>query len=149
MLSQRSLDCPRYFSFFFLYSVPQQCFPAFFQLIYLFFFLIYSAIDSLSCIFHFSYCISNSVCCLNFQVFVKHFLYLFALCLHSFFGSWIIFTVISMNSFSVSSSLSCFSGVLSHSLFWNVFVCCLILSNFLFSVSQCRIVLPLSSGVCL
>ena len=29
MLSQRSRDCPHFFSFFFLYSVPQQCFPAF------------------------------------------------------------------------------------------------------------------------
>ena len=52
-----------------------------------------------------------------------------------FMRTWIIFTIFTLNSFSgrlsISTSLSCSSGVLSSSFVWNIFLCCLILSIFL------------------
>ena len=62
-------------------------------------------------------------------------------CVFSIFPSilfqrcWIIFTVIILNSFSgrlpISSSFSCFSGVLLYSFIWDIIFCLLILFNFL------------------
>ena len=62
-------------------------------------------------------------------------------CVFSIFPSilfqrcWIIFTVIILNSFSgrlpISSSFSCFSGVLPYSFIWDIIFCLLILFNFL------------------
>ena len=50
--------------------------------------------------------------------------------------SWIIFMIITQKSFlgrlPVSRFLSCSSGVLSCSFVWNIFLCCLILSKFMF-----------------
>ena len=49
--------------------------------------------------------------------------------------SWIIFTIIILNSFSgrfpISPSFSCFSGVLSYSFVWYIVLCLFILSVFL------------------
>ena len=48
-------------------------------------------------------------------------------------SSWIIFTIITLNSFlgrlPTSTSLSCSSVVLTYSFVWNIFFCCLILSS--------------------
>ena len=85
-----------------------------------------------SVIFHFNYCIIITVCSLDL-FFVKHFLYLLGL----FFSlrSWIIFTIIILNSFlgrlPISISLSCSSRVIACSFVWNIILCHLILSNFL------------------
>ena len=67
--------------------------------------------------------------------FFKHFLYLFGLCLYYFLRCWIVFTLITLNSFSVrvpiSISLRCFSLVLSCSFVWDILSCHLILSAFM------------------
>ena len=62
--------------------------------------------------------------------------YIFYVCASIFFPrSWIIIAIITLNSFSgnlpIFTSLSCSSGILSCSFFWNIFLCHLILSNFL------------------
>ena len=101
----------------------------------LFFYLNYS-IDSFKNIFHFRHCIvhlclffSSSRSLLNISLI---FLILAPIL---FLRSWIIFTIITLNSFSgrlpISTSLSCSSGVLLCQLIWNTFHCCSILSNFL------------------
>ena len=105
---------------------------------YSFFCLRYSAIDSFQCIFHFSqhvvhHCrlfFSSSRSLLNMS-------YIFLICAFILFlRSWIILSIITMNYFwgrlSVSASLSCCSGVLSCFFFWNIFLCHLILSNFVY-----------------
>ena len=67
--------------------------------------------------------------------------------------SWIIFTIITLNSFSsrlpISTSLSC-SGVLSYFFIRNMFLCHLTLSNFLCGhcFSGCRSVISFAFGVC-
>ena len=52
-----------------------------------------------------------------------------------FLRSWIIFTIIILNSFSgrlsISTSFSCFSGVLSYPFIWDRTTCFFILINFL------------------
>ena len=52
-----------------------------------------------------------------------------------FLSSWIIFMIITLNSFSgrlpIYTSLTCSSGGLSCSFVWNIFLCQLILSKFL------------------
>ena len=52
-----------------------------------------------------------------------------------FLRSWIIFTVITLDSFSgwllISTSLSCYSEIVSCFFIWNISPCCLILSDFL------------------
>ena len=49
--------------------------------------------------------------------------------------SWIILTIIILNSFSdrlaISTWLSCSSGVSSYLFIWDIFLCCLTLTNFL------------------
>ena len=61
---------------------------------------------------------------------------IFSICASILFPrSWIIFTIITQNSFSgrwpISTSLIYSSGVLSCSFIWDIFLCHLILSNFL------------------
>ena len=136
------LNCLHCFWFFFIHFVPWQwflptCLPAYLfillnHLLWYWFFLVY---------FHFSYCIifvclffksSNSL--LNMS-------YIFSVFASILFPrSWIIFSVIILIYFSgrlpVSISLSS-SEVSSCSFWnkkeyiWNIFLCCLILSNFL------------------
>lgn len=64
-------------------------------------------------------------------------------CIH-FLRSWIIFTVITLNSFSsglpISISVSFSSRVISWSFIWNIFLCCHILFTFLWLQSLfCRL----------
>ena len=62
-----------------------------------------------------------------FYILVNHFLHLLNLCLHFPPTSCIIFTSIILNSFSgslpISTSFSCFSGILSCPFFWDMTFC--------------------------
>ena len=127
-------DCPHFFSFFFLYSVPWQWFPPFYLPAYLAFLL-----PQLFCYwfllvyFHFIYCIvyhclffSSSRSLLNISC-------IFWICASILFQrSWIIFTIIALNSFSgrlpVSSSFCWSYRFLPCSFFCSIFLCCLTLS---------------------
>ena len=68
--------------------------------------------------------------------------------------SWIIFTIIILKSFSwrllISSSFSCFSGVLSFPLPWLIFLCLFTLYNFLSGLifAGYRVIASPASGVC-
>ena len=118
MLSQRSLRLP-FFSFLSLYSVLWQWFPPFCpQIIYRFFCLIYSAVDSFQCIMHLCLFFSSSRSLVNIS-------WIFLISASILFPrSWIIFTVIILISFSVrlpiSTAFSCFSGVLSCPFTWDI-----------------------------
>ena len=101
-----------FFSFFFLYSAPQQLFPLFYLPAHLSIILLLIP----SSVFFISFIVLFISVCLFFgsSRSVKHFLYPLSPCLHSFFfqeRSWMIFTIITLNSFSgrlpVSSSFSC------------------------------------------
>ena len=131
MLPQQSLRMSSFlFTLFSLFCSMTVCLPAhlfihlphllipsnvfFISVIVLFtsflFFKVYSSLLNISCIL--SICVSIN-----------------------FLRSWIIFTVIIQNSFPdglpISILLSCSLGVLSSSFVWNLFLCLLILSNFL------------------
>ena len=93
------------------------------QVVYLCFSLNYSAMDSFKCAIHFCLFFSSSrslvnTSCIFFIVFLS---------------SWIIFTIIILNSFSerlpLSTSFSCFSGVLSCPFIWDLTFCFFILFN--------------------
>ena len=69
--------------------------------------------------------------------------------------SWIIFTIITLNSFSgrlpTYTSLIILLGIYSCSFIWDIVICHLILSNFLYCglhSTDCRNVVPCASGVC-
>ena len=91
--------------------------------------------------FHFIYCIVYLILFV-FQIFsLLKFSSIFSVCESILLRSWIIFTVIALNSFSsrlpISTSLS--SGVLFRSFIWNILLCYLILSNFLWLSSFHRL----------
>ena len=76
-------------------------------------------------------------------------------CLSPLLRSWIIFTIIISSSFSgklpISTSFSCFSGILSYRFIWDITLCFSILINFLwcsFHFSCCGTVVFLASSVC-
>ena len=121
MLPQRSLRLSSFLFILFLYSALWQWFPSVSQVTYLFFCLSYSDVDSFSYIIHLCLFFSSSRSLVNFS------------CIFSIFASilfprsWIIFTMIILNSFygrlPVSTSLSCFSGVLSCPFIWDITFC--------------------------
>ena len=124
-----------FFSFFFLFLFCSNgFFPYVFQLTYSFFNLIYSA--SPSSVFFISVTVLfNLVCSLNL-LFVKYFLYLLSLRLHSFS---VILDHLQHYYFELFFQEDCLSllhlvyssSVLSCSFFGNIFLCHLILSNLL------------------
>jgi len=82
------------------------------------------------------YCQFLLLCLLVFALYIE----VLSICASILFlRSWIIFTIITLNCFSgrlpISISLICSSGVLSCSFIWDIYLCCLILSNFLIAVS--------------
>ena len=119
-LSHRSLRLFSFiFNFFFvsiIYSILFSLFQLFslfcsvaaistilFQVTSPFFSLSFPAVDPFQCIFHFSYCIVQCYFFVLqfFQVFVNHFLY-FLICASFLFPrSWVIVTIITLNSFQV------------------------------------------------
>ena len=143
-MSQRSLTLFS-FLFCFLYSVLWQWFfvlnHSVFQFTYLFFaslilLLIFSSISLISIIvfildyFFFKY--SCSLLNISYIFLVSYLLSVQEICHHLYHHY--------LNCFSgrlpISTSLSCSSRVLSHSFIWNIFLCHLILSNFLCSRLQ-------------
>ena len=123
MLSQS----PHFFfhSFFFILFQGSDFHHSVFELTYLFFCLIYSAIDSFYCIFSFGYYIAYL--CL--------FEYLLDLCT-PFFSQDLGLSLLSLlwifsGQLPISALLSCSSGVLFYPFIWNIFLCCFILSNLL------------------
>jgi len=105
-----------------------------FQLIYLFFCLIYYATDSFSCVFYFRCCVVH-LCFLDLLAFLN-ISCIFLVCASIIFwdvGSsllsllWILFQLECLYSIS----LSCFSLVLSCSFVWDILSCHLILSAFM------------------
>ena len=135
MLSQRSLRLSTFlFIPFSTFCSTTVISTTVFQLTYLFFSLIYSAVDSFYCIFHLSYCIVHlffKTCSslLNISC-------ILLVCASILFLRYcILFTIITLNSFSgnmpISTSLSCSSVFLSWSFIWNIFLCHLILFKFL------------------
>ena len=82
---------------------------------------------------------------------------IFSVCAFILFPrSWIIFAIIILNSFSgrlpISTSLSCPSGALPYSFIWNIFLCHVILFNFLclrFPFHRLQDCSSPCSGVCL
>lgn len=124
IVSQRSLNCPHFFSFFaFLFNFSIS--TAVFQLADLFLsshpLLIPFSIFFISAILFFSY-LSLSLLILS----------LYSLILLS--SSLSIFIIITLNSFldrlPVFSAVS--SGILSYSFIWHIFLYCLVLPNLLF-----------------
>ena len=155
-LSQSSLDCLISFNsfFFILFHVSDfhQClFPHFFiflphVLSYLF----------LLVIFYFGYCVVH-LCCLTFKssISLLNVSYNLQIFTSSFFPRpWINCTIITLKSFLcrllISTSLSCYSGVLSGSFIWLIFLCLCILHNFLCGLllAGYRRVASLAAGVC-
>ena len=150
MFSQRSLKLSS-FHFFFLYS---SCSMA---VIFTFMSpgsLILSSASfyfSSQCIFHFGYC--SSLIFFKFSSSLLNIYFIFSVCAFILFlRSSIIFTIITLNSFSgrlsVFPSLSCSSAFYLCSFIWNIFFCCLNLSFRVCSPTGCRIIVPLAFGVC-
>ena len=152
MLFQRSLWLSSFFffSFFFIYSVLWQWFPLFCSPGHLSFLcLSYSAIDSFQDVVHLCLFFSSSRSLVN----ISCIFLIFASILFS--RSWIIFTVIILNSSSgrlhIVTSFGCFSGVLSYPFIWYKTLCSFTLLYFLscgFVSSHCGIVVLLASSVC-
>ena len=115
-------------SFFFLYSVVWQWFPSFCPSCHLSIFL-----SQLFCywflLVYYSFLFFSS-----FRSLVN-ISYIFSIV---FLRLWIIFTMIILNSFygrsPISTSLSCFSGVLYFPFIWNITFCFFILINFPYNV---------------
>ena len=127
MLSHMSLRLSSFYSFFFILFHDSDFYYSVFQFTYLFFFLtrlfIPSSVFFISVIVLFtSVCLffSSSKSSLNISCVFS----IYASIL--FLRSWIAFTIITLNSFSgrllISTSLSCFSGVLSCSFIWDIFL---------------------------
>ena len=126
MLSQRSLRVSVFLLILFSISYSVAVISIIvFQITYPFFCLSYSAIDSLVhyssvCLFFSSYRSLVNISCIFSIVFPR---------------SWIIFTIIILNYFSgrlpISTSFSCFSGVLSCPFIGDITFCFFILMNFL------------------
>ena len=126
MLSQRSLRLSLFLLIIFSISYSVTVISTIvFQVTYLFFCLSYSAIDSL---------VHYSTVCLFFSSY-RSLVNIYRIFSIVFPGSWIIFTVIILNSFSgrlpISTSFSYFSGILSFPFICNMTFCFFILINFL------------------
>ena len=126
MLSQRSLRLSLFLLIIFSISYSVTVISTIvFQVTYLFFCLSYSAIDSL---------VHYSAVCLFFSSY-RSLVNIYRIFSIVFPRSWIIFTIIILNSFSgrlpISTSFSCFSGVLSCPFIWDIILCIFILINFL------------------
>ena len=118
--------CLRYFSLFHILFCGSDFHHSVFQVTYLFFCLRYSATDSFKCIVHLCLFFTSSRSLENIY------------CIFSIFffqRSWIIFTIIILNSFAgrlpISISFTCFSGDLSYSFIWDIILCLLIFISFL------------------
>ena len=140
VLFQRSLRLSPFFifhSFFYILFCSNDFYHYVFQVTSLFFCINYSVSDSSSVLF-------TSLCWL-FSSSVKFLAY------SAFFSpkSYIIFTIIVLNSFSgrssISTSFSCFSGVLSCSFIWNIILCIFTLTFWLCFCSGDSVVVLLAS----
>ena len=108
-------------SFFYILFCSSDLHHFVLQVIYLFFCLSYSAVDSFQCIIHLCLFFSSSRSLVNIS------------CIFSIFASilfprsWITFTIIILNSFSgrlpISTSFHCISGVLSCPFIWDKTFC--------------------------
>ena len=128
IFSQRALRLSSFFFFFYSHSFLWILFcssdfhHSILQVIYPFFCLSYSAIDS-------SLFVCSLVLLGLWQTFLASSLFFF------FLRSWIIFIIIILNSFPgslpISTSFSCFSGVLSCPFIWDITLCLFIMINLL------------------
>ena len=137
MFSQRSFKLSSFlfflFSFavqlqwFLLLSLPAYCSSPLHHLVCCWFLLMYFFISVIL--------LFISVLCSLYFLFVKN-LQLLALYVHFSCNFSVIFTVITLNllsgRFPVSTSFSSSSEILSYSLIWNMFLCCLVLPELLF-----------------
>ena len=141
MLSQRPLRLSSFLFILFSVFYGSDFHHSVLQVIHLFFCLSYSAADSFQCIIYlylFFSCYRSlvSISCI-FSILFPRF--------------WIIFTIIILNSYSgqlpISTSFSCFSGVLSCPFIWDITHYFFILTWFLwhgFCSSHCGIVVLLA-----
>ena len=135
VLSQRSLRLSSFLFILFSLFHESDFHHSVFQFTYIY--SSASVILLLQCIFHFSYCIVHL--CLFFSSSRSLFhISCISICASLLFlRSWIIFTIITLNSFLGRLpglqfiQLLLWGFILSSSFFWVVFLCCLILSNLL------------------
>ena len=132
LMSRGSLDCPPFFSFFFLYFGLLQWFhQSIFQLTYSFLCLIYWLIHSN--VFLFWIIVLFTSACLFFKSSrsLANISYISSVCASILFlRSWIIFTLITLNSFSGILPISTLHFWSSYrSFIWNILFCHHIFSN--------------------
>ena len=154
MLSQKFLSLSSFlFILFSLFCPMAVIFITVFQLIYLFSPSIFQLLIPSSVFFISVIVFFISVCSLIFLS-LLNISYVFAICMSIRFPrSCIILTIITQTFFSgrlhISTVLSCSSRFLSYSFFWTIFLCLLILPNFLCLWSpfhRLKFVVPLASG---
>ena len=131
-MSRGSLDCPPFFSFFFLYSVLLQWFhQSIFQLTYSFFCFIYWLIHSSVFLFWITVLFTSACLFSKSSRSLANISYISSVCTSILFlRSWIIFTLITLNSFSGILPISTsYFWSLYCSPIWNIFFCHHIFSN--------------------